>query len=175
MKATRCFKVFYLYLIVRLSCTNLIASVAEDKEGNQHKGREKYRHDQQSLFRQHIIAGFLDTLADICLGVSLGPGSNEPDEKGFSITFTHKLSFGCYNVPILNDIESFDDETVGIVIGAGDIGKAAGSDQCPLRHIRLTNDQLLGIGLGSVGVIVEIANHAVNLHHLIDIPAMMRL
>ena len=66
-------------------------------------------------------------------------------------------------------LKHFNNKSVGIVVGARHVGKTAYRYQSALRHVGLTDNHLARVCPGGIGICVEIAYHAVNLHDLIDI------
>ena len=72
-------------------------------------------------------------------------------------------------VLVLYDGEPLYRESVGIVVRPRGVQQAAGRHEAALRDVALTDYLLGGIGGRTVGIMLEIAHHAVHFQHLRDI------
>ena len=70
---------------------------------------------------------------------------------------------------VLGNGERFDDEAVRVVVAPCCVEQAARGHKASHRQAAFPDNQLAGIRVHLVGVLVEVALHAVNLHRLRDV------
>jgi len=70
---------------------------------------------------------------------------------------------------VLGNGERFDDEAVRVVVAPCGVKQAARGHKASHRQATFPDNQLAGIRVHLVGVLVEVALHAVNLHRLRDV------
>lgn len=70
---------------------------------------------------------------------------------------------------VLGNGERFDDEAVRVVVAPCGVEQAARGHKASHRQAAFPDNQLAGIRVHLVGVLVEVAFHAVNLHRLRDV------
>ena len=78
------------------------------------------------------------------------------------------LSVRHTQVPVFDDLKGFEDETVRIVVAPVWIEQAAFCHKAAFRNAFLADNQLPCVCHDLIGVHVEVARHAVNLHTLVD-------
>ena len=86
------------------------------------------------------------------------------------LTFPIRLSLHASDVPVLQYGEPLDGESVRVVVRAARIQQPARCHQRAFRHVALTDDHLPCVGPRLIGIAVEVADHAVHLKHLVDVP-----
>ena len=79
------------------------------------------------------------------------------------------LSFDGTDVHVFHNGEPLDGKTVRVVVRASGIHKPAHGDEASFRHVAFPEYHLPCVGLCLVGIIVEVADHAVNLQRLVDV------
>jgi len=72
-------------------------------------------------------------------------------------------------IPVLVNRERFHDEAVRVVVAACGVQEPARGYKASDRQAAFPDNKLPGIGSHLVGVLVEVAFHAVNLHRLVDV------
>ena len=72
-------------------------------------------------------------------------------------------------IPVLVNRERFHDEAVRVVVAPCGVQEPARGDKASDRQAAFPDNKLPGIGSHLVGVLVEVAFHAVNLHRLVDV------
>ena len=80
-----------------------------------------------------------------------------------------RLSFNGLQILVLGNGERFDDKAVRVVVAPCGVKQPARGDKASHRQAAFPDNQLSGVGVHLVGVLVEVALHAVNLHRLRDV------
>ena len=80
-----------------------------------------------------------------------------------------RLSFDGLQILVLRDGERFHDEAVRVVVAACGVQEPACGYKASDRQAAFPDNQLPGIGVHPVRVLVEVALHAVYLHRLVDV------
>ena len=86
------------------------------------------------------------------------------------LVFPIRLSLHASDVPVLQYREPLDGEPVRVVVRAARVQQAADRYQRAFRHVALADNHLPCVCPRLVGIAVEVADHAVHLKHLIDVP-----
>ena len=80
-----------------------------------------------------------------------------------------RLSFDGLQILVFGNRERFHDEAVRVVVAACGVQEPARGYKASDCQAALPDNQLPGIGVHPVGVLVEVALHAVYLHRLVDV------
>jgi len=70
---------------------------------------------------------------------------------------------------VFRNRERFDNEAVRVVVAPCGVEQAARGHKASHRQAAFPDNQLPGVGVHLVGVLVEVALHAVNFHRLRDV------
>ena len=79
------------------------------------------------------------------------------------------LAFYCLNIFVFKNGQTFDYETIRIIIRPRCISQTANRYEAALCHIALADNHLFRVCLCRVRIIVEITDHTVNLDNLSDV------
>jgi len=80
------------------------------------------------------------------------------------------LAFDGLQILVFGNLEALDDEPLRVVVTPYGIQQPAAGDKASFRHRAFPEDNLTGERPHVVRVLVKVAPHAVDLHHLVDIP-----
>ena len=80
-----------------------------------------------------------------------------------------RLTFDGLQILVFGNRERFHDEAVRVVVAACGVQEPACGYKTSDRQAAFPDNKLPGIGSHLVGVLVEVAFHAVNLHRLVDV------
>ena len=85
------------------------------------------------------------------------------------INFLIGLSLQCLQVAVFQNREALDGKPVRVVVRTRGVQQAARRYEAALRDVALADNHLPGVGIHAVGIAVEIADHRIDLQHLIDV------
>ena len=79
------------------------------------------------------------------------------------------LSLQCLQVSVFQNREALDGKSVRVIIRTRGVQQTATRYEAALRHVALADNHLTRVGIDLVGVAVEVADHRIDLQHLIDV------